>query len=489
MTSRCSIGALLLIWLVVSDMAAAGAKPNVLFIVADDLRPDLSCYGVTSVCSPNLDRLAARGLLFERAYCQVALCNPSRTSFLTGLRPDTTQVYDNGGHFRDRRPDAVTLPQYFKAHGYFTQSIGKIFHPGCDDKPSWSARAWESTAPRYGPTGRAIAAERLARAKQSGKRVKKQDGLGPPWEAADATDDQLADGETAFHAAGTLAAVQHRPFFLAVGFLVPHLPFAAPKKYWELYPSDAVRLAANPFLPRDLPACAVHHWSELRSFVGMPPTGPLTDEQAREAIRGYRAATSFLDVQVGLVLDELDRLALCENTIVVFLGDHGWQLGEHAHWCKHTNFDVALRAPLIVSVPGSRAAGHKTAALVEFVDLYPTLAELCGLPPPKAVDGLSFAPLFDAPQRRWKRAAFSQYQRKVPGLGLAMGRSVRTDRYRFTEWTVPEKDFVARELYDHQADPDENINLADRPANARLVDDLTRLLHGPRNELAGEAAP
>lgn len=467
----------------------SASMPNVLFIVADDLRPDLGCYGCSDVRSPNLDRLATRGLLFERAYCQVALCNPSRTSLLTGLRPDSTQVYDNGGYFRDRRPDAVTLPQYFKSHGYVTHSLGKIFHPGCGDERSWSGRAWESTAPRYGPEGRAIATNRAAKAKQLGKRVKKQDELGPPWEAADATDEQLTDGDTASQAIRVLTDLQVRPFFLAVGFLVPHLPFVAPVKYWELYPSDTIRLASNPFLPRELPTCAIHHWSELRAFVGMPSTGSLSDEQAREAIRGYRAATSFLDTQVGRVLDHLDHLALRENTIIVFLGDHGWQLGEHAHWCKHTNFDVALHAPLIISVPGAKTAGHKTAALVEFVDLYPTLAELCELPLPPAADGLSFKPLFDAPQRSWKQAAFSQYQRKVPDLGLAMGHSVRTDRYRFTEWTVPENEFLARELYDHRTDPDENVNLATHPEAARLVQDLTCILHGPHNLLADETAP
>jgi arylsulfatase A-like enzyme len=480
----------LIVWIaVLGEPAVAATKPNILFIVADDLRPDLGCYGHSGVHSPNLDRLATRGLLFERAYCQVALCNPSRTSLLTGLRPDTTQIYGNAGHFRDRRPDAVTMPQHFKSHGYTTQALGKIFHPGCEDEPSWSAPTWQPTAPRYGPEGRAIAAERAAKARQSGKRVRKQDELGPPWEAADAADEQLTDGETATQAIRAMAALQDRPFFLAVGFLVPHLPFVAPKKYWDRYPRESIRLATNPLLPRDLPECAIHHWSELRAFVGMPAAGPLDDQQAREAIRGYRAATSFLDAQVGRVLDELDRLALRDKTIVVFLGDHGWQLGEHAHWCKHTNFDIALRAPLIISAPGANAAGRKTAAIVEFVDLYSTLAELCGLPQPTAVDGLSFAPLFHAPREAWKRAAFSQYQRNVPNLGLAMGRSVRTNRYRFTEWTVPEKDFVARELYYHQIDADENSNLANRPDQATLVAELTRILHGAKNELVNKTAP
>lgn len=217
----------------------------------------------------------------------------------------------------------------------------------------------------------------------------------------------------------------------------------------------------------------------------MPQTGPLNDEQARAAIQGYRAATSFLDAQVGRVLDELDRLGLREKTVVVFLGDHGWQLGEHAHWCKHTNFEVAVRAPLIISSPRNLNAARKSQALIEFVDIYPTLTDLCGLPKPAEIDGLSFTPLFDTPSRTWKEAAFSQFERKVPGLGMVMGRSVRNDRYRFTEWTVPEKNFLARELYDHANDPDENANIADRPESARAVAEMTRLLKGPKNLLKG----
>lgn len=244
----------------IAPAASAEPRPNVLFIVADDLRPDLGCYGKADVHSPNIDRLASRGLLLQRAYCQVALCNPSRTSFLTGLRPDTTQIYGNGGHFRSMKPEAVTLPQYFKSHGYRTRALGKMYHPGCDDLPSWSVASWDPSKPRYGPAGQALAAERAAQIKQTGKNVKKQDTLGPPWEAADVTDDQLADGETASEAIKTLGELKDQPFFLAVGFLVPHLPFVSPKKYWDLYPVERIQLAPNPFLPKDVPECALHHW-------------------------------------------------------------------------------------------------------------------------------------------------------------------------------------------------------------------------------------
>jgi arylsulfatase A-like enzyme len=454
----------------------AADKPlNVLFIIADDLRPDLGCYGHPDVRSPNLDRLAASGLALERAYVQVALCNPSRTSFLTGLRPDATRVYGNGGHFRETKPEAVTLPQFFKSHGYQTRSLGKVFHPGCDDEASWTATSYEPKAPRYGPDGLRMAEERVRLLSQTQKKLNKKDTLGPPWEAANATDEQLTDGDTAEAAIRALGELKDGPFFLAVGFLNPHLPFVSPKHYWELYPRDGIHLAANPFLPKDLPTCAIHDWSELRAYLGMPAKGPLTDEQARDAIRGYRAATSYMDSQVGRLLDELDRLHLRDSTVVVFLGDHGWQLGEHAHWCKHTNFDIALRAPLIVSAPGKKAGGKAT-GLVEFVDIYPTVVELCGLPPAGAVDGLSFAPLFDKPEQMWKRAAFSQYERKVEGLGMAMGRSVRTSRYRYTEWRVPDTDFIARELYDHETDDEENVNVAGRPDRAATVEELSGLL-------------
>ena len=463
---------------------------NVLFIVADDLRPDLGCYGRTEVHSPNLDRLAARGLVFERAYCQVALCNPSRASVLTGRRPETTQVLDNGAHVRQAMPGVVTLPQFFRQHGWHAQGVGKIFHPGCDDAPSWSVPHWhpqqqfegpgaEALIAKYesyyGGEGRAVVRQRAAAASQSGtnaESLKPGDLLGPAWEAPDVADEELLDGQTATRAIEALRQVGGRPFFLAVGFLKPHLPFVAPKKYWELYSPGKIR-SASPLPPKDAPAWALHEWSELRSFVGMPKTGPLSDEQARQMIHGYRAATSYLDAQAGRVLDELDRLGLREKTIVVFWGDHGWQLGEHGLWCKHTNFELATRAPLILSAPGMKSAGRRTAALVEFVDIYPTLAELCGLPLPPELEGASLVPLLAKPDRAWKPAAFSQYLRA--GKDPHMGYSMRTDRYRLTRWVrVDDPTRVdGVELYDHQSDPLENVNIAGEPKHAELVAQLT----------------
>lgn len=475
-----------------SSIQAKERKPNVLFVIADDLRPELGCYGVKHIHSPNIDRLAANGLVFDRAYCQVALCNPSRSSALTGRRPDATRVFDNGAHFRAALPDVVTLPQLFKRHGYDTVGLGKVYHPGCDDAHSWTVPHWEAgksdedaqglalveeMASYYGPEGRALVRKRLDQATKSGKqveRLKRRDLLGPSWEAPRVADEDLVDGKTAARAVQVLRELKDRPFFLAVGFLKPHLPFVAPRKYWDMYPPDAVPYVASA-PPKGAPPCALHQWTELRAFMEMPATGPLSDEQARQMIRGYHAATSYTDAQVGRVLDELDRLGLRDNTIVVFWGDNGWQLGEHGLWCKHTNFEVAARVPLIVAAPGMKAAGGHTGALVEFVDLYPTLAELCGLPPPAHLDGVSFAPLLTNPGQPWKRTAFSQYLR--PGKDPVMGRSVRTDRWRYTEWVNGRKESAGIELYDEVNDPGENVNLADDTTYQGAIVELAKLLH------------
>jgi len=471
---------------------ASASKPNVLFIVADDLRPDLGCYGNRSVHSPNLDRLARDGVVFTRAYCQFALCNPSRASVLTGLRPDATGVLDNGSHVRDASAEIVTLPQFFRNHGYHTQGLGKIFHPGRDDPRSWSAPHWDpqhssidtkgealvrEMAAYYGAEGRAIVQRRADDAVKAGKSLaslSRRDLVGPAWEIADVDDDALVDGQVARRAIDVLREVKDRPFFLAVGFLKPHLPFSAPKKYWDLYPPEKIDIGSHR-PPKDAPACALHEWSELRACFGMPRTGPVSADQARQLIRGYRAATSYMDAQVGRVLVKLDRLGLREKTVVVFWGDHGYQLGEHGLWCKHTNFEIAARAPLIVRAPGRRAVGQQTRALVEFVDIYPSLAELTGLSPPASLQGTSFVPLLDAPSQSWKTAAFTQYLQ--PGREGIMGRSMRTDRWRYTEWVNAKGARVGLELYDHASDPGENVNVAYAPQNKAVLADASARLH------------
>ncbi len=458
---------------------AAEARPNVLFIAVDDLRPELGCYGHPVVKSPHIDRLAARGTLFEYAYCQQAVCNPSRASLMTGLRPDTLQVYDLPTNFRKYQPDVVTVAQHFKDHGYYTEGIGKIYHLGhgnTDDPLSWSVVRRHELAPRFGPVGQEALQRQRAEWDAAGRDVSRARGL--PWEAPDVPDADLTDGSIAEGAVRILREVQDRPFFLAVGFLNPHLPFVAPKKYWDLYSEDDTRLASNPYPPKGAPPYATHSFGELRAYYGIPPQGPLSEEQARKMVHGYWAATSYIDACVGRLLDELDRLKLRDNTIVILWGDHGWFLGEHGMWCKHANYEEAARAPLIISVPGQQPG--KSAALVEFVDIYPTLAELCSLPVHDWLEGTSFRPLIENPELPWKKAAFHLYPRGIPGQGAGMGRAIRTERYRLVEWTVRGKDFTEfaeYELYDLETDPGENVNLAARPEHAGLVEQLRAQLH------------
>ena len=471
-------GSLLFVFIPVVDVVASD-RLNVLFIASDDMRPELGCYGVEHVRSPNIDRLAARGTTFLRAYCQQAVCSPSRSSLMTGRRPDTIRIWDLSTHFRDNVPDVVTVSQHFKNNGYHAERLGKIYHTGHgnrDDKFSWSRSVRHPGAPRYGPEGTAHLKRLLAEAKVKGIDLKdnRKRPRGLPWEAPDVADDQLTDGMIARNAIKLMSEFKDRPFFLAVGFLNPHLPFVAPKKYWDLYDRDSIRLASNPYPPKGAPSFAMTSWGELRKYYDIPATGPLSRGQAVNMIHGYYAAISYVDAQIGLLLDELDRLSLADKTIVILWGDHGWKLGEHGGWCKHTNFEWDAHAPLIISSPQQKSAGSKTSALVEFVDVYPTLCELAGLSAPDGLEGLSAAPLMDDPGLPWKTAAFSQYPRSAQGRRL-MGYSMRTDRHRFTRWQTVKNanEVVAVELYDHADDPGENVNLAADPANQELVDELT----------------
>jgi len=480
--------------------AADGAEFNVLFIAVDDLRPELGCYGNRIVRSPHIDRLAASGLTFNRAYCQQAVCSPSRTSLMTGRRPDTTMVYDLKTHFRKYIPEVVTLPQQFKGAGVHAQSFSKIYHGGFDDPASWSVKSWRPRRPAYGRAENIeLMKANYQKVREQNKKLKggavlerdpktglvlrqnpklKKPARGPSWEAPEVADNALADGAAADAAIQTLRKIKDRPFFLAVGFLKPHLPFVAPKKYYDLYAPEDVPLADNPFAPKNAPQFALTTWGELRAYNDIPKKGPVSDAKARELVHGYYACVSYTDAQIGRVMDELERLGLREKTVVILWGDHGWQLGEHGLWCKHTNFETSVHSPLIISVPGQDNAGAKTDALVEFVDIYPSLCDICGVGLSKGLEGTSFKPLLDDPKRPWKKAAFSQYPRYVKGVGRIMGYSARTDRYRFTEWAAPEKDFKVLELYDHKVDPDENTNVAARPENAQVVKELSALLRG-----------
>jgi iduronate 2-sulfatase len=475
--------------------SATGAKPtvkpNILFIAVDDLRPELGCYGRDYIKSPNIDRLARAGMVFNHAYCQQAVCSPSRSSLMMGTRPDTTKVWDLVTHFRTALPDVVTLGQHFKQQGYFVQGMGKIYHGGYDDPPTWSVPWQTPKAIKYAlPENRALDQRQYEGEPDGDAKTKSRkkaraatavssgpDTRGPAFEGTDVPDNMFQDGKVAELAVSTLRDLSKKPepFFLAVGFIKPHLPFVAPKKYWDLYDPARIQLAPNKFRPRDAPDYAILPGGELRNYHGIPE-GSIPDDLARQLKHGYYAAVSYMDAQVGKVLDELDRLDLRRNTIVILWGDHGWKLGEHDAWCKHSNCENDTNAPLIISVPGMKNAGGRTDALVEFVDIYPTLAELASLPLPKHLEGASFKPLLDDPTRPWKSAAFSQYPRNAgkAGGGSLMGYSMRTERYRFTVW-VARNDHTkvsAMELYDHQTDPQENTNLANLPASAVLVERL-----------------
>lgn len=443
-------------------------KPNVLLIAIDDLRPELGCYGNEMIKTPNLDGIANEGMLFTHAYCQQAVCSPSRTSLLTGARPDTTKAWDLSTHFRKAIPDTVTLPQHFKQHGYFAQGMGKIYHHGLDDNPSWSAPTIHPQA----PFGRSLQTVRPG--------ATKAEKRGPAIGIVGDGEEMLHDEELTKLALATLGqmASMEKPFFLGVGYIRPHLPFIAPRKYWEMYQAEDIVLAVNPFYPKNAPEYAIRRGaSELGSYLGSPKRGRIEADFARQLIHGYYASVSFVDAQVGLLMAELERLGLRENTIVVVWGDHGWKLGEHDAWAKHSNSENDTRVPLLISAPGMKEAGKRCNALVELVDVYPTLVDLAGLPLPMHLEGKSFKPLLEDARQPWKEAAFSQYPRKS-GKKSLMGYSMRTRRYRFTVWV--DRDDMSKvdgiELYDHEVDPQENQNVAGDATKKELVESLKKQL-------------
>ena len=498
---------------------------NVLFIAVDDLRTELGTYGHAQVVTPNFDSLASKSLVFERAYCQVAVCSPSRTSLLTGRRPDTNHVWtiSNEEYWRDFT-NATTIPQYFKDNGYVSVGMGKIFHPGppngFDDKNySWSLPYYHSPLEQeYGPLNHSAS-----------------------WRSFDGFEDnQLPDGQIAVNALKTLQELKqnqskgdNRPFFLAVGFHKPHVPFYAPSKYFDKYPpADQIKLADNPNVPTDFPPIARAVCPVLDLYTDVKPLFPnftacntdvnaslsgeechLPDSKAKEIRRAYYACVSYTDAQIGKVLAELQSQGFVDDTVIVLWADHGWQLGEHNHWCKFTNFEDATHVPFMIRVPGVTDQGMRTKALVELIDIFPSVTELAGLEVPPVcpvdnkkpltcVEGTSVVPLLNNPQKQWKKAAFSQYPR--PNVGLhtipnkpsfppgtseaVMGYTIRVDSYRFTEWygfdhttaTPHFDDIWGTELYNH-TEPvvffnDENVNLAVKPEMKSLVEELRHML-------------
>ena len=435
-------------------------KPNILFIPVDDLRVQLGCYGHTETLSPNIDRLASEGTLFKRAYCQVPVCGPSRVSVMTGTRTRSNQWYTSA-----LGRDLKSLPRVFKENGYHAISNGKVYHTMDDDKESWSEEPWRSTAVYYGK-GDWAGYNKYGQWQnpESAELVNKSSGRGPFCESADVPDDAYQDGKVADKTISDLRKFKDmdKPFFIACGFWRPHLPFNAPKKYWDMYDADEIELADNRYRPKNLPK-QCRNSSEINRY-GQVRGRKSTVDFHRQARHGYYACVSYVDAQVGRVLDELENLGLADNTIVILWGDHGWHLGEHDFWGKHNTLNNALQAPMIIRAPGYKK-NNKTDALVEFVDMYPSLCELAGISgPEKQLEGKSFVPLMSNPDLPWKKAVFSNYG----------GKAVKTDRYLYTEWKN------SRMLFDHKVDPEENVNIAELPESAEIVKKLSALVNKTR---------
>ncbi|WP_395746485.1 sulfatase [Prosthecobacter sp.] len=455
------------------------AQPtNVLFIASDDMRPQLGCYGDPTVKSPNIDALAKRGMVFQRSYVQQALCSPSRISMLSGRYPATTGIFEIGRTLRTTMPDITTLPQHFKNNGYHTRSLGKIYHEGIDDEASWTVPPWRSKKPRTSAATQEAVKKYIQDAKAKGIAIPDK-GKGsrmsavPAFEAVECGDDDLLDGDCASNAIAQLrehAKNPAQPFFLAVGFSNPHVPWISPKKYWDLYDRSQLPLATNTFLPKGAPEFAATSGNDFRWYAGVPE-GELPEPYARECLHGYCAAISYVDAQVGRLLAALDETGLAKNTIVVFWSDHGYYMGEHTWWgAKHNNYEGATRNCLVIATPGMKHAGEKTDALAQSVDLAPTLTELCGLPANTGFQGRSLKPVLDDPAATVNDAAYSWYP-KAGYLGLTM----RTDKWRFVEWTKPGA-ATEYELYNMMHDPQNNLNVAAKPEHVKIIEALSKRL-------------
>jgi iduronate 2-sulfatase len=451
----------------------AVARPNILLILVDDLKPALGAFGDRTAISPNIDRLAARGVRFEHAYANQAVCAPSRINLMTGRRSTSTGLYHFGMDFRDYIPNAVALPQLFKQAGYTTQSFGKVYHVGhgtFDDAASWSLPSRKDKVIEYldpASTGGKVTREEVlfnevpfdgpvfeAAARQV---------RGAAWESPDVPDDAYADGRTAARAAARLLALKSSasPFFLAVGFARPHLPFSVPKRYWDMYDPARLPMPAFERLPDGAPEFAGKVKGEIAAYTPLPESGlgkDITDAQKRKLIHGYYAGVSYVDAQIGKVLAALEREGLARNTIVILWGDHGYHLGDHGLWTKHTNFEQAVHLPLIVAGPGTGRAGSAPRQLAETVDIYPTLVKLAGLRLPPAMqplDGADLTPVLRDPAKRVRPYAYHAFNR--PGR---IGQAIRTERYRLIRWTQETTGVRLYELYDMKADPGETRNLA-----------------------------
>ena len=451
--------------------ALAGApqkKPNILFFVIDDLRPELGCYGDEDIISPNIDALANSGYRFDNAFCQVPVCGASRSSFLTGQMPNRHKFVDFDAWVEKDAPNAVTLPMCFKKNGYVTISNGKVFHHLPDSKDSWSEKPW---APNI-PWRDYLSEENKKIAEANKKRIHKP--VAKSFESMDVDDYAYIDGKVAKKSINDLKRLKEsgKPFFLAVGFRKPHLPYNHPQKYWDMYEGKNIPPADNPYPPKDAPKASIHNSFELRVYTDIPDTGKIPLEKAKQLKRAYYACVTYVDKLVGEVVDSLKSLGLYDNTIIVLIGDHGYQLGEHTMWTKHSNYELSLRAPLLLHVPGMKK-NVSIEGLAEFADIYPTLCELTGLKTPNTVEGKSLLPLLTGERNKISDAVFSRFKD---------GESVRTERYLYTEYRDESGKLYAKMLYDHKNDPEENVNVVNKPEYAKVVSKLAKLLEEYRKK-------
>lgn len=475
------------------------SHPNVLFVSIDDLRPTIGAYGDPIAITPTIDQLAGEGMLFKEAYCQAAVCAPSRASLMTGVRPDSTRVWHLGDKFREINPNTVTMPQHFSKFGYHTVNIGKIFHNYMPDSISWDEPdlrpAQYVKKDWINRDGETFYISESVNASQAIKRdsllalrpIRYADGwnTGPAWEAADVHDTMYYDGAQTELAKRTLTRLSklEKPFYMGLGYFRPHLPFAVPKKYWDLYDRDEIPLPANPEMPEDAPVYSMNSMYELRHYDGFNHIGHptssyrMSEDTVRTLRQGYYASVSYVDALLGDLLEHMKSIDIYDNTIIVVWGDHGWKLGDHNSWGKMTNYNIDLKVPIIIRYPDQKLRGVQSEGITELVDLFPSICELAGIDVPDYMQGTSFVPLLEAPEKTWKKAAFSQFHRrpKVSADGNRyMGYSINTKEYHYIEWyawdhRIGERGaFKSAELYDSSNDSHETVNIAEESASVEI---------------------
>lgn len=451
-------------FLVISVNLSASERPNFLFIWIDDLRAELGCYGADHIISPNIDKLASRGVVFDQAYCQEAICTVSRASLVTGQRPNRNGVQHLRDNFREKNPEATTIMDHLGANGYETIGMGKQLHH--ESSKEWGK--WISCEiDKYHEEESKLAIKKLKQEARS-KGLKGMESYSYSlWNSTEMTecdDNQLHDGYMTDVALNELDRMLEtkQNFFMSVGYRKPHLPFVAPKKYWDMYDRTSITVAKNHYQPENMPSHARTNWGELKSYRDIPSDATeLSAEKMLELTHGYYACISYVDAQIGRLLQGLESKGLSENTVIVLTSDHGYKLGEHKMWCKHTNFDIDLKVPLIVRVPGSSLSGQRSNGIVELIDLFPTFCDYAGISVPKTLDGSSFRGLIEDPESKGKQYAYSQYPSNANGK-YAMGYSLSDGKFRYTEWVNDQKKVNSRMLYNLLEDPNENLNIASK---------------------------